>query len=67
MSLLEKLTNALPASLQPYAKAVTPAVLTLVAVGVQWVNSGVFDQDEVKTAVIGAVTAVLTYAIPNKG
>lgn len=67
MYLLNLLTGLLPARLQPYAKAVYPTIVTAAAVGVQWVNSGALDVDELKTAAVGAFAALLTLGVPNKG
>jgi hypothetical protein len=38
MFVLEKLTNLLPSRLRPYAKAVWPAIATVVGVGIQLVR-----------------------------
>lgn len=48
-----------------FAKALVPAVTTLVAVILQWAVSGTLDQPELLTAIVGVVTSVLTYLVPN--
>ena len=66
MYLLNLLTGLLPTSLQPYAKAIYPAVATLVAVGVQFVSDGTLDTTAVATAISGAFASIITLLIPNK-
>lgn len=65
MYLFTLLTRLLPARLQPYAKAVYPALGAIVAVAVQWVATGEFDRAEFATAVSGVAAALLAYAPPN--
>lgn len=65
MFLLTKITNALPAPLRPYAKAVYPGVVALVGAGVSWASTGNFDMTEVRTAVGGIILAVISYGVPN--
>lgn len=65
MFVLEKLTNLLPARLRPYAKAVWPAIATVIGVGVQLVQTGALDTDALKTAAAGTVLALLSYGVPN--
>lgn len=47
-------------------KALTPAILGVVAVIAQWVASGVFDEAELRTAIAAAVTALAVYFVPNE-
>ncbi len=54
--------NYLPA----IRKALTPAILGIVAVVAQWVASGVFDEAELRTAIAALVTAVAVYFVPNE-
>jgi hypothetical protein len=65
MFILTKLTGLLPARLQPYAKAVYPAVATLVGVGVSWVSTGQLNTTEIRTAIVGAGLALVTLGVPN--
>ena len=55
----------MPASLKPFAKAVTPAVLTVIVVLLQWLSSGTFDETEIATAIAGLLSAILAYAVRN--
>lgn len=66
MYLLNVFTNLLPAGLQPYAKALWPAVGTIVAVGAQYASTGEIDTAAVATAVTGGFAALVTLLIPNK-
>lgn len=66
MFLFTLLTSLLPARLQGAAKAVYPALLTVVAVLGQWVKTGAFDSAELLTALIGGATAVIVYYTPNR-
>jgi hypothetical protein len=47
-------------------KALTPAVLGIIAVLTQWVASGAFDEAELRTAVAALVTALAVYFMPNE-
>ncbi len=55
----------MPASLRPFAKAVTPAVLTVIVVLLEWLSSGTFDETEIATAIAGLLSAILAYAVRN--
>jgi hypothetical protein len=66
MYLFNRLTALLPTGLQPYAKAVYPALGTIVGVAVQWIATGEFDRAETVTAISGAIAALLAYAPPNR-
>lgn len=55
----------LPESLQPYAKAVYPFVLSLIAVGVQWAVTGSYDRAELATQLTGLLAALVTLLVPN--
>lgn len=55
----------LPDSLAPYAKAVAPALLTLIAVVGQLIATGEFDRAETATAVTGALGALVTLLVAN--
>lgn len=46
-------------------KALTPAILAIVAVAAQWIASGALDEGELRTAVAGLVTAFFVWLIPN--
>lgn len=63
--MLEFLTNLLPVALRPYAKAVYPFILTLVATALTWAFTGEFNQQEIRTAVTGLVMTLLTFGVPN--
>lgn len=54
-----------PTSLQPFLKAVAPAVLTLVAVLVEWLINGTWSRTNTATAITGLVAATITYFVPN--
>lgn len=47
-------------------KAVAPALLTLIAVGVDWLVQGTFDKQTAAIAITGFAAAVVTYFVPNK-
>lgn len=66
MFLFNLLVALLPARLQGAAKAVYPAIATIVGVGAQWVATGGLDVAELRTAAIGAATALLVFLIPNR-
>lgn len=66
MFLLTKLTALLPKKLQPYAKAVWPAAITVVGVGVSWVATGNLNVTEIRTAIGGALLALVTLGVPNR-
>jgi hypothetical protein len=63
---LSRLVELLPLSLQPYAKAVIPTVLTVSALAVQWAATGEFDKAEFTTALTGLIGAAVTFLVPNK-
>jgi VIT1/CCC1 family predicted Fe2+/Mn2+ transporter len=48
-----------------YAKAIVPAVATILAVAIQWAVTGEFDRAELATALTGLLAAVVTYVVPN--
>lgn len=53
--------------LQPFMKAIAPAVLTVVGVGVDWLVVGTFDRQTAAIAITGLAASVVTYFTPNKG
>jgi hypothetical protein len=53
-------------ALRPYLKAVVPFVLTIIAVCAQWFVTGEFDKAEFATALTGALSALVTYAVSNE-
>jgi hypothetical protein len=55
----------LPDKLKPFAKAIAPAVLTLIAVGVDWLILGNFQRQTLAIAVTGLGAAIVTYFVPN--
>lgn len=66
MYLLDRLTGLLPVKLQDRAKAIYPALGTLVATGAHWASTGEFDRVELVTIVTGMVASLLTYSVPNR-
>lgn len=64
-SILEIIAKGLPPSLRPFAKAVLPALGTLIAVGIQAANSGTFDSAELSTAIAGLSTALVAFLATN--
>ena len=58
-------TGDLPSGLVFFAKAIYPALITLVAVVVQIASSGAVDADALSTAVGGLVLAAVTFVVPN--
>lgn len=66
MFLLNKLTSLLPAKLQPYAKALFPAAVTLAGVAVRWITTGDLDTADISAAITGAVASILTFVVPNR-
>lgn len=55
----------LPAAWQPYAKSVTPFILTIIAVVGQWAATGEFDRAELVTALVGIAGSAVSYVVPN--
>lgn len=49
-----------------FAKAIAPAVVTVLAVGIQWVASGAFDRVELATALTGLLAAAVAFWVPNE-
>ena len=47
-------------------KALTPAVLNIVAVVTDWIASGALDGDALRIAISGLVTSVAVYIVPNE-
>lgn len=66
MFLLEKLTAVLPTKLQPYAKAVYPAAITIAGAGASWIATGGLDVSEIRTAIGGGLLALVTLGVPNR-
>src|SRR5262249_19071345 len=64
-TILEYLAKLLPPSLRPFAKAVIPAVGTLIAVGIQYLSTGEFDRAEMTTAITGLSTALVAFLATN--
>jgi hypothetical protein len=58
--------KSLLAKLRPFAKAIVPAVGTVLAVVVQWAVNGSFDRQTAAIAITGLVAAIITYFVPNK-
>jgi hypothetical protein len=53
-------------AIRPYLKAVLPALLTLIAVLVQWGVTGAFDKAELVTAITGFTASLLTFLAKNE-
>jgi len=49
----------------PFAKALAPLVLGVVAVLVQWAVTGTLNAGELSTAIAAVVTALTVYFTPN--
>lgn len=64
--ILERVVSLLPKKVQPVAKAVVPATAALVLVAANAFVTGSLDVDALKAAAGLVVTALLTYAIPNR-
>lgn len=64
-TILELIAKGLPPGLRPFAKAVLPALGTLIAVGAQAGASGTFDKAELSTAIAGLSTALVAYLATN--
>jgi hypothetical protein len=62
---LTALAGLLPARLQPYAKAIFPALLAAIAVLVQYANTGSFDDTAMATAITGASAALVAFHTSN--
>lgn len=65
-ALLSALTGLLPAKLQPFAKAIIPALVTLIAVVAQIVATHGVDPEALTTAISGLVLSVVTFLVPNR-
>ena len=64
-AVVARLVGFLPSRLQPYAKAIVPAVLVLLSVLVQAFINGEYDPTAVDAAIRGVGVAFLTFLIPN--
>jgi hypothetical protein len=64
-TILEYLAKLLPPGLRPFAKAVIPALGTVIAVGIQYLSTGEFDRAEMTTAITGLSTALVAYLATN--
>lgn len=53
-------------TIRPYLKAVLPALLTLVAVVVQWAATGAYDKAELATTITGLLSSLITYLVSNQ-
>jgi len=59
------LLDVLPAGLRPYAKAVAPAFLALLAVVIHAASSGTIDRLELEIAVVGLLAASVAFGVDN--
>lgn len=57
--------SLLPLSLRPYAKAVTPAVLAVLAAIVHGLTTGAIRTTDLEIAVVGLLAASVTFAVAN--
>lgn len=62
---LTALAALLPVRAQPYAKALVPAIGTILAVAVQYAITGELDRAELATAITGGLTTLTTFLTPN--
>lgn len=60
------LTELLPAKLQPYAKALAPLVLGVVAVLLSWLITGELNREELFVAVFALLSGGAVERIPNR-
>jgi TRAP-type C4-dicarboxylate transport system permease small subunit len=65
--IFDLVVKLLPPALRPFAKAVIPALATVIAVAAQWLSTGSFDQTAMVTAITGLATAILAYFTTNTG
>lgn len=64
--MLDRLVALLPARVQPYAKAVVPAVATGVTVFAHWIITGDLNDAELKVAAEGAALSLIAFLLPNR-
>lgn len=62
-----RIVGLLPVAVQPFAKAIVPAVLVLVSVGVQALVTGQWDPTAIDAGVHGLAMAILVFVFPNAG
>ena len=67
MLILNAIVGALPARLQPYAKAVLPLVMAVVGALGEWAITGSLDVETLSAAVGAIAAASVTFLIPNRG
>jgi hypothetical protein len=65
VTILEYLAKLLPPGLRPFAKAVIPALGTMIVVGIQYFSTGEFDRAEMTTAITGLSTALVAFLATN--
>lgn len=51
--------------IQPFLKAIAPSVLGLAGALVNWFVTGAFDRAAIGSLVLGFVTAIVVYFVPN--
>ncbi len=61
----DKIVGLLPAALRPYAKAVVPAAVAAITVGVTYLATGHFDATAMEAAGGMAGAAIITLITPN--
>jgi hypothetical protein len=64
-TMFDALVKLLPPPLRPFAKAVLPALGTLIAVGVQTLSTGSLDKPELSTAITGMSAALVAFLATN--
>jgi hypothetical protein len=64
-TILEYLAKLLPPALRPFAKAILPALGTVIAIGIQYGTTGEFDRAEMTTAITGLSTALVAFLATN--
>lgn len=67
MYLLESLTNLLPVGARPYAKAVFPTIIALVAIATSWATTGTFNEGELRATLAAGLNALIIYGVVNRG
>jgi hypothetical protein len=63
--MFESLTRALPAGLQPYAKAAYPALVSLLGMLAFGLIEGEFDKLQLEVGVVGLISTIVTFSVTN--
>lgn len=54
-----------PTGIRRYAKALAPAVLALVGIGLHTLFTGDFNESDTRAAIVMGLSAVVTFIVPN--